>query len=81
MAKYVIFKMSNGKTVQKLNALFIVEESFTILIKENRKLPYFFVAYWDISKAIHKWGQESISTLLRHMIHMYIHNTLIPNML
>ena len=50
-------------------------------MKDKRKITYFLVANWDISKAIHKYVQDIICTLKRHMIHMYIHENLIPKML
>ena len=68
-------------TVQKLHALFIVEESFPFLSEEKRQLPYFLVSNWDIFKVINKYGWDIINTLGRHMMHMYIHDTLIPKML
>ena len=81
MAKAGIFKISNGKTVQKWYVLFRVEERSPLLRTDKRKLPYFLVANWYIDKVIHKCGQESIGTLLQHMMHMYTHGTLIPKML
>ena len=48
---------------------------------EERQLPYFLVANWYISKAIHKCGQECIGKFQWHMVHMYIHDTLITKML
>ena len=80
MAKSGIFKISHGKTVRKWNALFRVEKN-PLLRKDKRQLPYFPVANWYIDKAIHKYDQESIDTLRRHRMHMYIHDTLIPTTL
>ena len=81
MAKAGVFKISNGKTVQKWHALFRVEEKSPLLRKYNMKLPYLLVANWYIDKVIHKCSQDIIGTLIPHMVHMYIHGTLIPNML
>ena len=48
--------------------------------KEKRQIPYLLVANLGIVKAINECVQESIGTLLIHIIHIYIHETLIPNM-
>ena len=81
MAKAGVLIISNGNTVQKWHALFRVEEKYHLLRKYMMKLPYLLVANWYIDKVIHKCGQESIGTIIRHMTHMYIHGTLIPKML
>ena len=81
MAKTGVFKMSNFNMVHKWHALFRVEDESPLLINEKRQLPYFFMANWYMSKAIHKCGQNRVVTLLRQMMHMYIHNTLTPKML
>ena len=47
--------------------------------REERK--YFLVANFYIAEAIKKYGKDNINTLERHMMHMYIHDTLIPKML
>ena len=78
MSKAGNFKISNGKTVKKWHALFRVEGTNPPLRNEKRKLPHFLVTNWNITKAMHKYGQENIDALQRHMIHMYIHDTLIP---
>ena len=57
------------------------EEMFPLLRNENKQLPYLLVANWDIFREIHKYEQESISTLRRHMMNIYINDTLIPKML
>ena len=49
--------------------------------EEKRQLTYVLVANLNIAKEIHKYDQENIDTLGRNMIHMYIHNNLIPKML
>ena len=56
VAEAVVFKISNGKTVQKWHALFRVEEKSPLLRKDNMKLPYFLVANWYIGKVIHKYS-------------------------
>ena len=81
MTKYGIFKTINGKTVQKWHALFRVEETLSLLRKEKNKLTYFLVSNRNIANAIPKYGQEIIKKLQQHMMHIYIHDTLIPNML
>ena len=45
------------------------------------KPSYFVVANWGIAEEIYKYGQENINTLGQQIMHMCIHNTLIPNML
>ena len=64
-----------------MECLVYSRRNFPILRKEKRKLPYFLVANWDIAIEKRKYSQESINTLLRKMMHIYIHDTLIPNML
>ena len=49
--------------------------------KVETQLPYLIISNWDIAKAINKYDQDKIDTLGRHMIQMYIHDILIPNML
>ena len=44
MAKSGIFKIIDGKKMQKLQALFRVEEHFPLLKKDNRQLPYFLIS-------------------------------------
>ena len=63
------------------HAFFRVEENFPLLRKEKRQLPYLPVANWDIAKAINECDQEIIGTIKRHIMHMYIYDTLIPKML
>ena len=67
--------------VQKQNALFTSEETFPLLRKEKRKIPYLLIENWDISEAIHKYDQENIDTLGPKIMHVYIHDALIPKML
>ena len=60
---------------------FLDKNKNPLLRKDKRQLTYFLVANWDISEAIQKYGQDNTDTLGRHMMHMYIHDTLIPNIL
>ena len=52
-----------------MNSLFRVEANLPLLRKYKGKLPHLLVSKWDIAK------------LQQQMMHMYIHDTLIPNML
>ena len=81
MADAQVFKISHGETVRKWHALFRLNNQFPVVSKEKRQLPYFLQANWDIAEAIRKYGRENIDTLGRNMMHMYIHDTLIPKML
>ena len=64
-----------------MECLVYSRRNFPILRKEKRQLPYLLVANWDIAIEKRKYSQESINTLLRKRMHIYIHDTLIPNML
>ena len=81
MAKAVILKINNGKTVQKLHSLFRVEEKFPLLRKNHIQPPYFSYPIWMLPKSIHKYGREIISTIGQQMMHKHVHDTLIPYML
>ena len=65
--------------VQKWHTLFRVEGKWPLLINDKKK-KYFLVANCYIAEAINKYGKDNINTLGRHIIHMYIHETLIPKM-
>ena len=79
MDKDGIFTISNGKMVIKWHTLFR-EEKNPLLRNYNKQLPYFLVTNCDIAESIHEYGQESINKLQQHNMHMYIYDTLIPNM-
>ena len=64
-----------------MECLVYSRRNFPILRKEKRKLPYLLVANWGIAIEKRKYSQESIKALLQKMMHIYIHDTLIPNML
>ena len=62
MSKTGVLKISHGKPVK--NGMSCLDYNKNPpLIKEKRQLPYFLVDNWGISKAIHKYGQESIGAL------------------
>ena len=67
--------------LQKCHALFRLEEKFSLLRKEKMQLTYLLIANWDITKAINKCGQEIISTLQWHTMHICIHETITHNIL
>ena len=65
----------------EISCLVYSRRIFPLLIKEKRQLTYLLVVNLDIVKEIQKYVREKINKLGQHMMHMYIHYTVIPKML
>ena len=81
MASVCIDKVSNSESIFKWHALFMIQEWFHIIRKEKDQLPYFLQVNLGISGAIKKCGHKNMDTLGQKMMYLYIHDTLIPQIL
>ena len=81
MSSGFIVKITNSETVCKWHDLFRIQEQFPLLKKEKYQIPYFVQSSSDISEAIISYDCKNLDTISQQMMHLYIHDTVILQIL